>query len=534
MFTRSIFIIGLIFSTHPFWGQVNSAQKGKEDSLFPSWFINTVNQSLDYFYKDYAKDAAGDSILKRLNYEPTFIPTFTDDEYCQHLTDMSNQSPFQFDCNPITLAAVKNFVANRRSFVKIVLGRSALYFDLFEQKLAEYEMPLELKYLSCIESGLRPQVKSRAGALGLWQFMYQTGLYYDLLETSYVDERMDPVKATEAACKYLKKLHGIYGDWNLALAAYNAGPGTVNRAITRSGNQKSYWAIRRFLPSETQGYVPTFMAAAYLMTYHKEHNIVAAPAKIYYVQLDTMCLKRGLNMSTISKALDWDLDQIKELNPIYKTGFIPASIRQRCVTGPLDKITLLVAKEDSIYRIEHPLPKPPVVKDTSSATKNPFGSDSLPQENKEHTVKLGESLMSIAAIYGITPEEIMIWNALKSAEVTEGLILTIKNKPSGSTIPKPVTPTPKPVTPTPKPDAPTPKPVTPAPKPVTPAPKPVKPTPKPTPPQPAPVAKKYYTVKAGDSLNKIASKNGLTIDALKKLNPGLNSVIHPGQSIRIK
>ena len=509
----------------PLWSQGTFSQKGKEDSLFPSWFITTVNQSLDFFYKEYAKDADGDSIVKRLNYEPTYIPTFTDEQYCQQLNDMSNQSPFQFECNPITLAAVKNFVANRRSFVKIVLGRSALYFDLFEQKLAEYELPLELKYLSCIESGLRPQVKSKAGALGLWQFMYQTGLYYDLQETSYVDERMDPVKATEAACKYLKKLFGIYGDWNLALAAYNAGPGTVNRAITRSGNQKSYWAIRRFLPSETQGYVPTFMAAAYLMTYHKLHNIVAAPAKIYHVQLDTMCLKKGLNMSTISKALDWDIDQIKELNPIYKTGFIPASIRQRCVTGPLDKITLLVAKEDSIYRIEHPLPKPPVVKDTLNNPNNPFGSDSAHHQIRQHTVKSGEGLATIAAQYGITPEELMVWNALQSSEVSEGQILTIKQiQPI-----KPVPPAPKPVPPAPKPVPPAPKPVPPAPKPVPPAPKPVPPTPKPVPPP-----KKYYTVKTGDSLNKIAAKNGLTMEELKKLNPGLKSVIHPGESIRIK
>ncbi|MFM7565806.1 MAG: transglycosylase SLT domain-containing protein [Flavobacteriales bacterium] len=476
--------------------------------------MTTVNQSLDYFYKEYAKDSDGDSIIKRLNYEPNYIPTFTDDQYCQQLTEMSNQSPFQFECNAITLAAVKNFVANRRSFAKIVLGRSALYFDLFEQKLAEYELPLELKYLSCIESGLRPQVKSKAGALGLWQFMYQTGLYYDLQETSYVDERMDPNKATEAACKYLKKLFGIYGDWNLALAAYNAGPGTVNRAITRSGNQKSYWAIRRYLPSETQGYVPTFMAAAYLMTYHKLHNIVPAPAKIYHAQLDTMCLKRGLNMSTISKALDWDLDQIKELNPIYKTGFIPAATRQRCVTGPLDKIILLVSKEDSIYRIEHPLPKPPVVKDTSDASKNPFGSDSIKHEIGQHIVKLGESLSTIASQYGITPEEIMVWNALKSNEVSEGLILTIKNKQTSKPEPQP-----SPVTPTPKP----------TPKPTPPTPKPTPPAPKPTPP-----AKKYYTIKTGDSLNKIAAKNGLTIEELKKLNPGLKSVIHPGESVRIK
>ncbi|NDB36408.1 MAG: hypothetical protein EB023_13955, partial [Flavobacteriia bacterium] len=210
--------------------------------------LNTVAQTLHYFYSDYANSKYSDSIIAALNYESQFIPEFSDEIYCQRLEQMNNRSPFGFDCNSITLNSIRNFAQNRRSFVKIVLGRSALYFDLFEEKLSEYGLPLELKYLACIESGLRPQIKSRAGALGLWQFMYRTGLYYGLEETSYLDERMDPAKATDAACRFLKKLYGIYGDWNLALAAYNAGPGTINKALQRSGNKKSYWDIRPYLP----------------------------------------------------------------------------------------------------------------------------------------------------------------------------------------------------------------------------------------------------------------------------------------------
>jgi membrane-bound lytic murein transglycosylase D len=256
------------------FGQKNPYLQNPNDTLHPDHFLNTVEQSLNYFYADYANTKYSDSIIKALNYEPTTVPLFTDDVYCERLNQMNNQSPVGFDCNAITLASIRYFAENRRSFVKIVLGRSALYFDLFEEKLAEYGLPLELKYLACIESGLRPQVKSKAGALGLWQFMYRTGLYYGLEETSFIDERMDPQKATDAACRFLKKLYGIYGDWNLALAAYNAGPGTINRAIERSGNQRSYWAIRSSLPSETQGYVPTFIAAAYLMTFHAQHNFL--------------------------------------------------------------------------------------------------------------------------------------------------------------------------------------------------------------------------------------------------------------------
>ena len=140
MYIKSLYLFAILFLMIPLWSQGTFSHKGKEDSLFPSWFITTVNQSLDFFYKEYAKDADGDSIVKRLNYEPTYIPTFTDEQYCQQLNDMSNQSPFQFECNPITLAAVKNFVANRRSFVKIVLGRSALYFDLFERQNLQGEL----------------------------------------------------------------------------------------------------------------------------------------------------------------------------------------------------------------------------------------------------------------------------------------------------------------------------------------------------------------------------------------------------------
>jgi len=204
------------------------------DTLHKDPFINTVEQSLRLFYADYVNKNEYDSIIKSLNYEPDHIPQFTDEQYCEHLRKLNETTPFKFECNQATLSTIKFFVKSRRSFARIILGRSNLYFDLFEEKLSEYGLPLELKYLPVIESGLRPQVKSHAGALGLWQFMYRTGLYFGLKENSYLDERMDPVLATDAACRYLKQLYGIYGEWNLALAAYNAGPGNVNHAIRRS------------------------------------------------------------------------------------------------------------------------------------------------------------------------------------------------------------------------------------------------------------------------------------------------------------
>ncbi|NBP75101.1 MAG: lytic transglycosylase domain-containing protein, partial [Crocinitomicaceae bacterium] len=331
------------------------------DSLDTIAFINTVQQSLNLFYADYAADLTYDSIINSLNYEPNQAPAFSDDIYCSRLEKMSSMSPFKMDCNASTLSTIRFFSAQRRGFIRVALGRSALYFDMFREKLVEYGLPIELRFLSVIESGLRPQVKSRAGALGLWQFMYKTGLYFGLEENSYIDDRMDPDKATDAACRYLKQLYGIYGDWNLALAAYNAGPGNVNKAIRRSGDKKTYWEVRPFLPTETQGYVPNFIAAAYLMTYHAEHNIIPMEAKIHNSQLDTMCFKKGVHMNTISQILAWDLDEIKSLNPVYKSTYIPKTTPARCVTGPLEKITLLVSIEDSLYLLEKSIYDPVVL-----------------------------------------------------------------------------------------------------------------------------------------------------------------------------
>jgi membrane-bound lytic murein transglycosylase D len=493
------------------------------------------------------------------------------------------------------LSTIRFFASNRRSFAKVVLGRSALYFDMYEAALAKYDLPIELKYLSVIESGLRPQVKSPAGALGLWQFMYGTGKMYGLTENSYIDDRMDPVKETDAACRYLKKLFGIYGDWNLALAAYNAGPGNINKAIRRSGGKRTYWEVRPFLPRETQGYVPNFIAAAYLLTYHAEHNIEPAPAKIHYYQLDTMCLTKGVHMSTISSLIDWTVDDIKTVNPIYKAQYIPFTQPNQCITGPLTKIGKLVSLEDSLYKLENslygsagkltPLPVDNII-DSNEVAVVEVPSKSNNKEFIYHKVKSGETLSSIARKYNVTNSQITKLNRLRSSRVTRGQNLKIPQK---TTIVAPPIITPPVIK-----DSLT----------LTMGtvyydssvtvyhvvqrnesltviaekynttvekirelnslkdnwlnigqklkvntvlklsksglvktdviktePKPI--TPKPVLPKPA--AKKYYTVKAGDLFGRIAEKQGLTKEQLQKLNPGIKpDRINVGQELRIK
>ena len=472
------------------------------DTLKKDAFINTVEQSLQLFLADYANQNNYDSIINALNYEPGDAPQFSDEVYCERLEKMNEMSPFHLDCNAATLSTIKFFAQNRRGFARVVLGRSTLYFDLFEEKLAEYGLPIELKYLPVIESGLRPQVKSRAGALGLWQFMYRTGLYFGLKENSYIDERMDPVQATDAACRYLRQLYGIYGDWNLALAAYNAGPGNVNKAIRRSGNKTTYWEVRPFLPTETQGYVPNFIAAAYLLTYHAEHNIVPMDVKVHYAQLDTMCLAAGVHMNSISKLVNWPVEDIKALNPVYKTTYIPSTKPSQCISGPLEKIGLLVSLEDSLYGLERklysgevaPVVKPidlePVVVDSLDSLGN-----SLPALGNYiyHKVKSGETMGTIATKYGVTVEQIMEWNALRTTNIYVGQRLQLKSGPGGATQTTTVTPT-------------TPKPV-----------------------------KKYYSVKSGDTFSKVAQRHGLTQAQLTKLNPGINiNRLTVGQRLRVK
>jgi membrane-bound lytic murein transglycosylase D len=487
------------------FGQQSTRNSKSSDSLNSEPFINTVQQSLQLFYADYVNDTKYDSIISSLNYEPGEVPTFTDEQICERLQKMNEMTPFHLDCNAATISTIRFFARERRGFIRIAMGRSALYFDMYKEKMAEFGIPIELRFLSVIESGLRPQIKSRAGALGLWQFMYKTGLYFGLEENSYIDERMDPEKATDAACRYLKQLFGIYGDWNLALAAYNAGPGNVNKAIRKSGDKKTYWEVRPYLPSETQGYVPNFIAAAYMMTYHAEHNIIPMEAKIHNAQLDTMCINEGVHMSTISKLIDWEVEDIQALNPVYKTSFIPKSKPARCITGPLEKISLLVSLQDSLNILEKSIysPAKPItqvdtpiaqIADSSDTTKSeqPVLSDSIPQKDnlQYHKVKAGDNLKNIALKFNVTIEQIMEWNALRTGNIYVGQRLKIYSdqiaKSNQVQTPKPP-------------------------------------------------AKKYYLVRSGDTFTKVAQKHNLTQAQLQKLNPGVRvNRITVGQRLRVK
>ena len=448
-------------------------------------FLSVVENTLEGYYRDFSStDKETDSIINSLGYDEDYVPEFDDSIYCHRLAEMNEMSPFQLECNSSVVSVLKFFTKNRRGFTSVVLGRSKLYFTMFEEKLAKHNLPLELKYLSVIESGLRPQVKSRAGALGLWQFMYRTGKYYGLNQNSYIDERMDPELATEAACLYLKKLYSLYDDWNMALAAYNAGPGNVNKAIRRSGGKMTYWEIRPFLPRETQGYVPNFIAMSYMLTYHAEHNVRAREAKIHDFETDTICLKDGMHMKVIDSVLDWSLEDIQGLNPIYKTTYIPKTTPPQCITIPTKLLSKWVNLEDSIYKLDSLIYESiPEVEEKGSAT--------------VHYVRRGQTLGHIADQYGVKVRSIMEWNNMRSTRLSIGQKLTIY---SDGDAPRPKADVTK-----------------------------TKSSAK------IPINGKTHTIKSGESLWVIASRSGTTVDELKKLNPGLNyRDLKVGQKIRVK
>jgi membrane-bound lytic murein transglycosylase D len=305
----------------------------------------------------------------------------------------------------------------KRVLVSRLIGLSQVYFPMFEEKLAKYELPLELKYLAIVESALNPNAISKSGAGGLWQFMYPTGKMYGLEVNSYVDDRRDPLKATEAACRYFKYLYGIFGDWQMVLAAYNCGPGTLSKAIRRSGNKKTYWEIRPYLPVETQGYVPAFIAVNYLMNYTKEHNIYPIAAKQSYFYADTVHAKQAFTFEAVSKIIDIPLEDLIFLNPAYKLKRVPGYGNYRHLYLPANKIGAFINNETAIYtyRKSEELSRDSIM----------FLAMQTAPSKKYHKVKKGENLQKIATKYQCSTADLKQWNKIKGNNVKTGTKLVV-------------------------------------------------------------------------------------------------------------
>lgn len=349
------------------------------------------------------------------------VPVYDDYTYQARLAKLDALSPFDLVYNEHVKGFINLYTVRKRESVSRMLGVAQLYYPMFEEVMDKYNIPLELKHLAVIESALIPYARSRVGAMGLWQFMYPTGKMYGLNVTSYIDERCDPYKATVAAAEYLKSLYAMFGDWQMVLAAYNAGPGTISKAIRRSGGKKTYWEIRPFLPIETQGYVPAFIAANYVMTYGPEHNLYPAIPRKTYFEVDTVVVKEQMSFEQVSQALEISAEEILYFNPQYRKNLVPAGGNALCL--PKDKIAFFLNNEQAIY----------------AAIKAQQSENELVQEIAEvkrtHTVRKGENISTIARKYGVTVQDIKTWNYIGKKGVAAGKKLTVYVK-----VTKPVQP----------------------------------------------------------------------------------------------
>lgn len=351
----------------------------------------------------------------------------------KRLAKLDAQSPFNIEHTPALENVIKAFLKNRKGSMERLMAISEYYFPMFEEHLAKYDVPLEIKYLAIVESALNPKARSRVGATGLWQFMYPTGKQYNLEVNSYVDERYDPLKATEAACQYLSNLYGIFGDWSLVLASYNAGPGNVSKAIRRSGGSQNYWNIRRNLPLETANYVPAFLATMYIFEYQKEHGLLPKKAVTSYFETDTIAVKREITFKQVSDLLDIPVEQIEFLNPIYKLNIIPfVEGKQHYLRLPKNKLGVFVSNEDKVYAYVDYLAtkKEGIQKDAIATNVSTSSSNTI-----YHKIRRGESIGLIADKYNVSISDLKRWNNLRGNTIQAGKSLKIyssKSLPSSS------------------------------------------------------------------------------------------------------
>ncbi len=435
---------------------------------------------IKYFSEDYfITDTA---ILNVYNYNPLFVPEFSDSVYETRIAYLNGQTPFELTFNKTVKNFIKLYAVKKRDLTSRLLGLSEIYFPMFEEILDSYNLPLELKYLAVVESALNPKAGSRAGAKGLWQFMYRTGKVYGLKVTSFVDDRYDPYKSTIAACEHLQDLYCIYQDWSLALAAYNSGAGNVNKAIRRAGGIKSYWAILPFLPRETRGYVPAFIAVNYVMNFAAEHNLYPVHPGILSNGIDTVHVTDILSLDQVAEKLNIPYEDIKFLNPSFKLGIIPANSENNYVLRlPREFAGEFVSCEKEIYNYK---------------TKKGIDREKLlaqikkAKERSIHVVRSGETLGHIARKYHTSVSNLKKWNNLRGTTIYSRQKLIVYANPENNYLSSKSNSNIK-----------------------------------------RSGEKSYHIVKSGESLGRIANKYKCTVTDLKNWNNLKKSTIYPKQKL---
>jgi len=381
------------------------------DSLLNLWY---VEQAIQF------EDADSLGLLE----EDTVQISFSDSVYIERLRKIP--TIIELSYNRIVRNFINLYSNKRRERVKIMLTLSDYYFPMFEEVFDVYNLPHELKYLAIIESALNPRARSRVGATGIWQFMYSTGRHYDLQVNSLVDERMDPYRSTIAAAEFLSDLYKIYNDWILVIAAYNCGPGNVNKAIRRSGGKHNYWDIYYYLPRETRGYVPAFIAAMYIMNYPDEHLLKPVPVD-FEMHTDTMVIKQKLHLKQVAEVLNIPIDQLRDLNPQYKYDIVPGDSRTYLLRIPQVKAMQFVELEDSIFEY-----KDSVFFNPDNMQVNPTSRHYTPPRMPSdkytkfiYTVKPNDNLGFISMWYNVRISDIRYWNNIRSNTIRVGQKLAI-------------------------------------------------------------------------------------------------------------
>lgn len=457
----------------------DSPEAAKYDSIWLSQLH--ANASLfDSIYND----------VSQLEIDTIYHYNLDTDTLRARLAKLDQRTPFNIAYNPSLENVIKMFLTKKRDFIERMLVSSQFYFPMFEQELDNYDIPLEIKYLAIIESALNPRAKSRVGATGLWQFMYGTGKMLDLDVSSYVDERSDPIKSTKAACQYLSQLYNIFGDWDLVLAAYNSGPGNVNKAIRRSGGYTNYWNIRRNLPRETAGYVPAFLAVMYIFEYAKDHGLAINKVERPFFDTDTVRVKKLITFDQISELVGVETEELEVLNPSYKLNIIPyVDGKDYTLRLPVPAVGKFVNNEDAIYA---------QVEKQIKEEEQPLPQLVTAQDRIHYRVKSGDFLGKIAERYGVGVSQIKSWNGLRSNNLRIGQRLTIyPRKPvtSSATVSRSSNTAAK---------------------------------------SAIPEGTKIHTVQQGDSLWTISKKYpGISVDNLKEWNGIKGSEIQPGTVLKL-
>ncbi|MBS3738311.1 MAG: LysM peptidoglycan-binding domain-containing protein [Psychroflexus sp.] len=426
------------------------------------------------------------------NYIDTVDYDLSTDTLKHRLALLNANTPLDISYSEDLERLIQYYLKREKQNTEKLIRLSQYYFPMFERIFDKHNIPLEIKYLALVESALNPRAKSWVGATGLWQFMYHTGRMYDLDVSSYVDERMDPIRSTEAAAKYLKHLYDIFEDWDLALAAYNSGPGNVNKAIRRSGGQKDYWSIRPYLPRETSAYVPSFLAMLYIFEYAEAHDYQPHSTPMPYLATDTIQTKNLIKLEQVAEITNTNIEFLKFLNPSYKLGIIPYEPEKKyTIRLPYKAAGLFVANENKFYDYAQ--------KDIAAS------EETLPQYYKvsdkiRYRVRRGDYLGKIAKRYGVRVSEIKRWNGMRNNRINISDRLTIYPRKANYT----QTPIKKKSTHTTEGSKTT------------------------------SAKSKTYTVKPGDSLWSISKQfEDLSVEDLKRINNLNNVGLKPGMRLKI-